>query len=148
MAARSPGAWRGRSSVDRLVPGQHWADFTVPFGRGGAVRLRSRVWLEPGLETSVCAHGPPRPAPGLQQVGAVALYGPGPWGLSQRRLLRWQRARRRQVTIAPDTPTTRLLTRLFYPDNGGNKNTNYDNDGPDNDRAATLLPQPDGAATA
>ena len=63
--------------VDRLAPGLHWADFTVPTARGGAVRFRSRVWLEPGLETSfVLLARPGRPLD-LRQVGAVALYGRG-----------------------------------------------------------------------
>ena len=35
--------------VDQLQPGAHWADFTLPTPYGGAVRFRSRVWLEPGL---------------------------------------------------------------------------------------------------
>ncbi len=60
-----------------LQPGQHWADFTVPTAYGGAVRFRSRVWLQPGLETTfVLLARPGRPL-ALQQVQAVALYGPG-----------------------------------------------------------------------
>ena len=60
--------------VDQLVPGLHWADFTVPTVRGGAVRFRSRVWLEPGLETTfVLIARPGRPL-GLRQVAAVPLY--------------------------------------------------------------------------
>lgn len=63
--------------VDRLVPGQHWADFTVPMAYGGAVRFRTRVWLEPGLETTfVLIARPGRPLD-LRQVDAVALCGPG-----------------------------------------------------------------------
>ena len=63
--------------VDRLVPGVHWADFSVPTAYGGAVRFRSRVWLEPGLETTfVLIARPGRPL-ALRQVNAVALYGPG-----------------------------------------------------------------------
>ncbi|MBF9221461.1 DUF4476 domain-containing protein [Hymenobacter ruricola] len=62
--------------VDQLAPGQHWADFTLPTGYGRAVRFRSRVWLQPGLETSfVLIARPGRPLD-LRQVGAVALYGP------------------------------------------------------------------------
>ncbi|SFQ31462.1 DUF4476 domain-containing protein [Hymenobacter arizonensis] len=62
--------------VDQLVPGLHWADFTVPTAYGGAVRFRSRVWLEPGLETSfVLIARPGRPL-SLRQVAAVPLYGP------------------------------------------------------------------------
>jgi hypothetical protein len=63
--------------VDQLVPGLHWADFSVPTAYGGAVRFRSRVWLEPGLETTfVLVTRPGRPLY-LQQVNAVALYGGG-----------------------------------------------------------------------
>ena len=63
--------------VDRLMPGAHWADFSVPTAYGGAVRFRSRVWLEPGLETTfVLIARPGRPL-SLRQVNAVALYGPG-----------------------------------------------------------------------
>ena len=62
--------------VDQLMPGQHWADFTLPTAYGGAIRFRTRVWLEPGLETSfVLIARPGRPL-GLRQVDAVALYGP------------------------------------------------------------------------
>ena len=63
--------------VDQLLPGQHWADFTLPTAYGGAVRFRSRVWLQPGLETTfVLLTRPGRPL-FLQQVNAVALYAPG-----------------------------------------------------------------------
>ncbi|WP_051718607.1 DUF4476 domain-containing protein [Hymenobacter sp. IS2118] len=63
--------------LNRLAPGLHWADFTVPTAYGRVVRFRSRVWLEPGLETTfVLVTRPGRPL-GLRQVAAVALYGPG-----------------------------------------------------------------------
>ncbi|MDO7848656.1 DUF4476 domain-containing protein [Hymenobacter sp. M29] len=66
--------------VDQLMPGQHWADFTVPAGYGRVVRFRSQLFLQPGLETSyVLIARPGRPL-GLQQVGAVAMYGPGRGG--------------------------------------------------------------------
>ena len=66
--------------VDRLVPGLHWADFTLPTPYGGAVRFRSRVWLEPGLETSfVLLARPGRPL-ALRQVDAVALCAPSGYG--------------------------------------------------------------------
>ena len=64
--------------IDQLVPGLHWADFTVPTAYGGAVRFRSRVWLEPGLETSfVLIARPGRPLT-LRRVNAMVLYGPNP----------------------------------------------------------------------
>ena len=62
--------------VDQLMPGQHWADFSVPTAYGGAVRFRSRVWLEPGLETTFVLVTRPGQPLYLQQVGAVALYAP------------------------------------------------------------------------
>jgi hypothetical protein len=63
--------------VDQLMPGQHWADFSVPTAYGGAVRFRSRVWLEPGLETTFVLVTRPGQPLYLQQVNAVALYAPG-----------------------------------------------------------------------
>ena len=63
--------------VDLLMPGQHWADFSVPTAYGGAVRFRSRVWLEPGLETTFVLVTRPGWPITLQQVNAVALYAPG-----------------------------------------------------------------------
>ncbi len=61
--------------VDRLPPGQHWADFSIAAPYGPPMRFRTLVWLEPGLETSyvlVLRPGGPR----LRQVGAVPLAGP------------------------------------------------------------------------
>ena len=63
--------------VDQLLPGAHWADFTVPTPYGGAVRFRSRVWLQPGLETTFMLLAHPGWPLALQQVNAVALYAPG-----------------------------------------------------------------------
>jgi hypothetical protein len=64
--------------VGPIQPGQHWADFTVPTAYGGAVRFRSRVWLQPGLETTFVLVTRPGQQLYLQQVQAVALaYGPG-----------------------------------------------------------------------
>ena len=63
--------------VDQLVPGLHWADFTVPTAYGGAVRFRSRVWLEPGLETTFVLIARPGWPLDLRQVTAVPLYEPG-----------------------------------------------------------------------
>ena len=63
--------------VDQLVPGAHWADFSVPTAYGGTVRFRSRVWLEPGLETTFVLVARPGQPLRLRQVDAVALYGPG-----------------------------------------------------------------------
>lgn len=62
--------------VDRLAPGQHWADFSVPVRYGPPMRFRTSVWLEPGLETSYVLVLRPGFGPQLRQVGAVPLYGP------------------------------------------------------------------------
>lgn len=62
--------------LEQLAPGLHYADFSVPTPYGGAARLRSRVWLEPGLETTfVLLARPGRPLD-LRPAGAVALYRP------------------------------------------------------------------------
>ena len=63
--------------TERLVPGLHYADFSVPTLYGGLVHLRCRVWLEPGLETSFVLLARPRRPLDLRQVDAVTLYGPG-----------------------------------------------------------------------
>ena len=63
--------------VDQLLPGAHWAEFTLPTPYGGAVRFRSRVWLQPGLETSFVLVARPGWPINLQQVNAVPLYDPG-----------------------------------------------------------------------
>ena len=63
--------------VDRLLPGQHWADFTVPTAYGGPMRFRSRVWLQPGLETTFVLVTRPGQPLYLQQASSVALYAPG-----------------------------------------------------------------------
>ncbi len=62
--------------VDQLMPGQHWADFSVPTGYGQALRFRRRVWLEPGVETSFVLVARPGWPLDLRQVSAVSLYGP------------------------------------------------------------------------
>jgi hypothetical protein len=66
--------------VARLVPGQHWADFSVPTRYGPPLRFRTAVWLAPGLETSYVLVLRPGYGPQLRQLGAVPLgrpvYGP------------------------------------------------------------------------
>ena len=61
--------------AEQLAPGMHYADFSVPTPYGGAVRLRSRVWLEPGLETTFVLLARPGQPLDLRQAGTVALYG-------------------------------------------------------------------------
>lgn len=61
--------------VDRLAPGQHWADFSIATPYGPPMRFRTSVWLAPGLETNyvlVLRPGGPR----LRQLSAVPLAGP------------------------------------------------------------------------
>ncbi|PJJ48399.1 DUF4476 domain-containing protein [Hymenobacter chitinivorans] len=65
--------------IDRLVPGYHWAEFFIPTGYGRSVSYRTRVFLDPGLETTyvlVTRQGYP---PVLRKVGAFPLRG-GPRG--------------------------------------------------------------------
>jgi hypothetical protein len=66
--------------VARLVPGQHWADFSVPTRYGPPMRFRTTVWLASGLETSYVLVLRPGYGPQLRQLGAVPLgrsgYGP------------------------------------------------------------------------
>lgn len=63
--------------VARLVPGQHWADFSVPTRYGRPLRFRTAVWLAPGLETSYVLVLRPGYGPQLRQLGAVPLGRPG-----------------------------------------------------------------------
>ncbi|MFD1873964.1 DUF4476 domain-containing protein [Hymenobacter bucti] len=63
--------------VARLVPGQHWADFSVPTRYGPPLRFRTAVWLAPGLETSYVLVLRPGYGPQLRQLGAVPLGRPG-----------------------------------------------------------------------
>jgi hypothetical protein len=63
--------------VGRLVPGQHWADFSVPTRYGPPLRFRTAVWLAPGLETSYVLVLRPGYGPQLRQLGAVPLGRPG-----------------------------------------------------------------------
>jgi hypothetical protein len=63
--------------VGPLLPGRHWADFTLPSPYGRSLHFRTAVWLQPGVETSYVLLLRPGYGPQLQQVGAVALYGPG-----------------------------------------------------------------------
>lgn len=63
--------------VDMLVPGQHWADFSIPGPRGRVQSFRTAVWLEPGVEASFILLLRPGFAPQLRQISAVALGGPG-----------------------------------------------------------------------
>jgi hypothetical protein len=61
--------------VDRLAPGQHWAEFSLPTAYGPPMRFRTPVWLAPGLETSYVLVLRPS-GPRLRQVGAVPVPGP------------------------------------------------------------------------
>jgi len=59
--------------IDRLTPGYHWAEFLIPTGYGRSYNFRTRVFLDPGLETSfvlITRSGFP---PALRKVAEVAL---------------------------------------------------------------------------
>ncbi|WP_210514670.1 DUF4476 domain-containing protein [Hymenobacter terricola] len=66
--------------LDQVLPGQHWAEFTLPAAYGRLVRFRSQVWLQPGLETTFVLVSRPGWPLDLRQVSAVPLYGRGGYG--------------------------------------------------------------------
>lgn len=61
--------------IGQLMPGRHWADFSLTTAYGQPLNFHTSVWLEPGLETSyvlvVSSYGPQ-----LQRVSAVAIGSP------------------------------------------------------------------------
>jgi hypothetical protein len=63
-----------------LLPGRHWAEFSVPTAYGPPLRFRTELWLQPGLETNYVLVLRPY-GPQLRQVGVVPLgrasYGRG-----------------------------------------------------------------------
>jgi hypothetical protein len=63
--------------IDRLTPGYHSAEFMIPTGYGGRFySFRTRVFLDPGLETSFVLITRPGYAPALRKV-AEAVLRPG-----------------------------------------------------------------------
>lgn len=62
--------------VGLLLPGRHWADFSVPTAYGPPLRFRTELWLQPGLETDYVLVLRPY-GPQLRQVGVVPLGRPG-----------------------------------------------------------------------
>lgn len=62
--------------VDLLMPGRHWAEFSVPTAYGPPLRFRTSVWLQPGLETDYVLVMRPY-GPQLRQVGVLPLGGLG-----------------------------------------------------------------------
>ncbi|WP_375438001.1 DUF4476 domain-containing protein [uncultured Hymenobacter sp.] len=66
--------------IDRIAPGVHWVEFAIPAGYGRSINYRTRVFLDPGLETSYVLLTRPGFAPELRKVAAVPMrggYGPG-----------------------------------------------------------------------
>ncbi|MCC2545794.1 DUF4476 domain-containing protein [Hymenobacter sp. BT175] len=70
--------------LDRLAPGFHWAEFRVPGAYGRPLSFRTRIFLDPGLESSFVLLLRPGYPPALQKVSAVPIrygrgngYGPG-----------------------------------------------------------------------
>ncbi|UOQ66108.1 hypothetical protein [Hymenobacter volaticus] len=66
--------------INRIAPGVHWAEFAIPVGYGRSINYRTRVFLDPGLETSYVLLTRPGFAPELRKVAAVPMrggYGPG-----------------------------------------------------------------------
>ncbi|MBD2713557.1 DUF4476 domain-containing protein [Microvirga sp. STR05] len=70
--------------IDRIAAGTHMAEFLIPTANGRAISYRTRVFLDPGLETSFVLLTRPGRAPELRKVAAVPLrggyYGNGPGG--------------------------------------------------------------------
>ncbi|MBC6700329.1 DUF4476 domain-containing protein [Hymenobacter sp. BT190] len=58
-----------------IAPGVHWAEFMIPVGYGRSVSYRTRVFLDPGLETSFVLLTRPGRGPELRKVAAVPLRG-------------------------------------------------------------------------
>jgi hypothetical protein len=69
--------------IDRLTPGFHWAEFRIPTAYGGAVNYRTRLYLDPGLETSYVLLTRSGYPPVLRKVAAVPIRSGGsyPGGL-------------------------------------------------------------------
>jgi hypothetical protein len=61
--------------LNRVAPGVHWAEFMIPVGYGRSVSYRTRVFLDPGLETSFVLLTRPGRGPELRKVAAVPLRG-------------------------------------------------------------------------
>jgi len=61
--------------INRISPGVHWAEFMIPTGYGRSINYRTRVFLDPGLETSFVLLTRPGCAPELRKIAAVPLRG-------------------------------------------------------------------------
>ncbi|MBC8085261.1 MAG: DUF4476 domain-containing protein [Hymenobacter sp.] len=61
--------------INRIAPGIHWAEFSIPAPYGRFINYRTRVFLDPGLETSYVLLTRPGFAPELRKVAAVPLRG-------------------------------------------------------------------------
>lgn len=69
--------------LNRIAPGVHWAEFLIPVGYGRSISYRTRVFLDPGLETSFVLLTRPGRSPELRKVAAVPVrggYGSGGYG--------------------------------------------------------------------
>ncbi|TDN36272.1 DUF4476 domain-containing protein [Hymenobacter sp. UV11] len=62
--------------VGLLVPGRHWAEISVPTGYGPPMRIRTSMWLQPGVETSYVLLLSPY-GPQLRQVAIGPIGQPG-----------------------------------------------------------------------
>lgn len=61
--------------LNRVAPGLHWADFQIPVGYGRFINYRTRVFLDPGLETNFVLLTRPGRGPELRKVSAVPVRG-------------------------------------------------------------------------
>lgn len=61
--------------LNLIAPGVHWAEFVIPTRYGRSINYRTRIFLDPGLETSFVLLTRPGCAPELRKVSAVPLRG-------------------------------------------------------------------------
>jgi len=59
--------------LNLIAPGVHWAEFVIPTRYGRSINYRTRIFLDPGLETSFVLLTRPGFAPELRKVSAVPL---------------------------------------------------------------------------
>ncbi|UYZ62179.1 DUF4476 domain-containing protein [Hymenobacter weizhouensis] len=75
----TPGGTR-QVRLDRLRPGLHWAEFVIPVSYGRNINYRTKIFLDPGLETSyvlLTRNGFP---PELRKISAMPIQRGGYYG--------------------------------------------------------------------
>ncbi len=64
--------------LEQLRPGYHWADFSIPVGRGQHLNYRTQFFLADGFETNFVLLARPGFPPSLRTVNTVPLSPPVP----------------------------------------------------------------------